>query len=83
MFIDFVDVENIAHQYGVPNNFYINTINKHVNLDKHFGIIKIFLFLLYVLSYLYLYYSFWGRIIILGQRKYMDFSWSWYLDYGP
>ena len=41
MSIDFVDVENFAHQYGVPKKFYINKINKHLNLDNHFGIIKI------------------------------------------
>ena len=37
MFIDFVDVEKLSRQSGVPNNFYFNNINKHLISDNHFG----------------------------------------------
>ena len=36
MFIDFVEVENFARQFGVPNKFSINKINKHLISNNHF-----------------------------------------------
>jgi hypothetical protein len=34
MFIDFVNVENIAKQFGVTNNFHINKTYKLLILDN-------------------------------------------------
>ena len=38
MFIDLVDVENIARQSSVPKKHCINKFNKHLILDNHLGI---------------------------------------------
>ena len=36
-FIDFVNVKNLAREFGVQNNFHINKIYKHLILNNHFG----------------------------------------------
>ena len=37
MFIDFIIVENFARRFDVPNNFFINKINKRLISNNHFG----------------------------------------------
>jgi hypothetical protein len=36
-FINFVDAENFAKEFGVPNNPHINKIYKHLISNNHFG----------------------------------------------
>jgi hypothetical protein len=41
MLVDFLDVEIVWHTKLFGKIFYINEINKHLNLDNHFGTKKL------------------------------------------